>query len=140
MAEVVAESERVLERWPTDRRTYIRDHLVMAVVGALGAMAVLYAIGNADFWVGAIAAPLAVAVRGGYLASEDLAIVWELTPDFLRGSHGRAVSLRDVEKVRALGSGVQVVLLGGDKMMMKYLATPSAVQARIAAELPGGVR
>ncbi|KPQ14863.1 MAG: hypothetical protein HLUCCA09_03175 [Rhodobacteraceae bacterium HLUCCA09] len=121
-----------------DRDRYIRDHLWLAAVGMAGATAVLWALGNAEYWVGAVAALLAVAVRGWYLASEELARTWELTPAAIRavgpdGRHERSVPLTQVARVRELGSAVQIITRGGDKMLLKYMAEGERVRDRIAA-------
>jgi hypothetical protein len=125
--------ERVLARFAADRAAYVRTHLWMAAAGMAGSMAVLWALGNADWWVGAPAAALAIAVRGGYLASEALADVWELTPRRLRGPRGRDVPLADLAEVRTLGSAVQLVTRKGDKHLIRYLADAPAAKARIEA-------
>jgi hypothetical protein len=121
-----------------DRDRYIRDHLWLAALGMVGATTVLWALGNAEFWVGAVAALLAVAVRGWYLASEELARRWELTPAAIRavgpdGTHERSVPLVEVDQVRKLGSAVQVITRGGDKLLLKYMAEGDRVRDRIAA-------
>jgi hypothetical protein len=121
-----------------DRDRYIRDHLWLAALGMVGATAVLWALGNAEFWVGAVAALLAVAVRGWYLASEELARRWELTPAAIRavgpdGTHERSVPIVEVDQVRKLGSAVQVITRGGDKLLLKYMAEGDRVRDRIAA-------
>ena len=125
--------ERVVARFSPDRRIYIRDQLVIAVAATAAVAAVLWFLGNADIWVAFIAAPLAIAVRGAYLASEELAITWELTDRSLNGP-GRTVALSDIETVRTIGSAAQVITRSGDKHLMKYMADPRAVAARILGE------
>ena len=125
--------ERVIERFAADRQTYVRDHTALAAGGMVVAVAALYLLGNPDFWVGAPAALLAVAVRGWYLASEALTDRWDLTERRLLGPAGRDVPLSDIETVRRLGSAVQLVTRTGDKHLMKYLADADAVKARIEA-------
>ncbi len=124
--------EQVLEEWRADRRTYIRDHVVLAVIGAVATCLLLYWMGNSDWWVGVIAAPAALAVRGFYLASEELVLVWQMTPQEIRGSQGKRVALSEIETVRSLGSSVQLVTRGGDKHLMKYMADPAAVKRAVA--------
>lgn len=128
-----AEGERVVERFEPDRATYIRDHTWLAALGMVGAVGVLYLLGNPDYWVGAPAALLAVGVRGAYLASEALTDRWDLTDRRLLGPAQRAIPLADIAAVRRIGSAVQVVTAGGDKHLLKYLAQPADVQARIEA-------
>jgi len=125
------EGERVVERFLADRAVYIRDHTWMAALGMVGAMGVLYLMGNPDFWVGAPAALLAIAVRGAYLASEALSDRWDLTERRLLGPAGRDILLDNIAAVRRLGSAVQIVTKTGDKHLMKYMADAAAVQARL---------
>lgn len=119
--------------WRADRTAYIRDHVMIAAIGAMLTCLVLWWVGNGDWWVGLIAAPAAVLVRGWYLASEELALTWTLTREAVLGSQGKRISLRDVEKVRSLGSAVQIITRSGDKHLLKYLADPAATRDRIAA-------
>ena len=134
-----APDEAVRERFPPDRETYIRDHLILAAVGMVGATFVLYLLGNADPWIGAIAALLAIAVRGAYLLSEEMGQVWVLTDTAMRGPGGRRAPLSAITDVRRVGSAVQIVTRSGDKYLMKFQADPKRVRARIrsAAGLPG---
>ena len=125
--------ERIVERFAADRTAYIRDHAVMAALGMVAAVGALYLLGNPDAWVGAPAALLAIAVRGAYLASEALADRWHLTDRRLLGPTGIAVPLSSIATVRRLGSAVQVVTQKGDKHLLRYMADPRAVQARIEA-------
>jgi len=131
-------AEEAREVFRPDRDRYIRDHLWLAAVGMVGATAVLWALGDATYWIGAVAALLAVGVRGWYLASEELGRSWVLTPAALRavspeGEHQRSVALSDIARVRKLGSAVQIVTRGGDKMLLKYMADGGRVRSRIAA-------
>ena len=125
--------ERVLARFAPDRRVYIRDHVVIAIAATAVVAAALWFLGNAEIWVAFVAAPLAIAVRGAYLASEELAVAWELTDRSLNGP-GRTVPLAEIETVRTIGSATQVVTRSGDKHLMKYMADPKAVAARIVGE------
>ncbi|MEM1429910.1 MAG: hypothetical protein AAGG09_10670 [Pseudomonadota bacterium] len=128
---------RLVETFAPSREAYIRSHLWLGAAAMGGATAVLYAIGNPDYWVGAIAGIGAIAVRGFYLASEELGQRWELTETSIRGRAAggkltRVVALNQVQTVRSLGSAVQVVTKSGDKMLMKYIGDPHAVRAQIA--------
>jgi hypothetical protein len=131
------DAPEIVARFRPDRDTYIRSHLWLAAAGMVGAVAVLYLLDNTTPWIGAVAALLAVAVRGAYLASEELAQSWELTETGVRhvsaeGRPVRSVPLRDVAQVRKLGSAVQIVTRAGDKMLLKYMAAPEDVRARLA--------
>ncbi|SIO46938.1 hypothetical protein SAMN05444722_2365 [Rhodovulum sp. ES.010] len=123
--------ERAVARFRADRGTYIKAHLLLALVGGAVATAVLAAIGNPHPWVGIVAAVLGVGVRGAYLMSEELSAVWTLTDRALVGPDGRRVLLENVEKVRKLGSAAQVITRTGDKHLIKFLADPDAVRAQI---------
>ena len=120
--------------WQADRQVYWRDTAWLMVLAMLAATGVLWALGNPDYWVGAIAGFLAIALRNGYLASEELGHRWELVGDALTGPGGRRIALCDIDKVRRLGSTVQIVTRAGNKHLIKYLADPLAVQTRIARE------
>jgi hypothetical protein len=126
-------AERVVARFTPDRKVYLRDQAIVAVAATALVAAALWAMGNADVWVALIAGPLAIAVRAAYLASEELSAVWELTDRSLNGP-GRSVPLAEIETVRTLGSAKQVITRSGDKHLMKYMADPKAVAARIEGE------
>lgn len=122
-----------------DRATYLRAHAWMAAVAMAGGMAVLWVMGNPHVWAGAIGGLAAIAVRGWYLASEELAVEWHLTRDRLTGPGWRDMALADIDKVRSLGSTVQVVTVSGDKHLLKYLADPAGVRDRLTTAA-GGAR
>ena len=138
MAEPDDTPRPVLATFAPDRRTYVRGQLTLAVLGSALAAALLAFLEPGQIWVGPVGAVLAVAVRGLYLASEELAQVWELTATGISCRDGRAVVLRDIAKVNRLGATVQLVTRGGDKYLIKHLAEAGAARNRIAAALPGG--
>lgn len=117
-------------RFSADRGAYLRNHTWMAAIAMAGAMAVLWAMGNAHVWTGAPAGLAAIALRGWYLASEELAVVWEISDGTLSGP-GPRVPLGQIEMVRTMGSYVQVITKGGDKHLIKYQADPAATKAAI---------
>jgi len=119
------------QRFPADRGAYVRTNAWLAALAMAGAMAVLWAMGNAHVWTGAVAGLAAIALRAWYLASEELAAVWELEGGTLTGPGGRRVPLGQVETVRKMGSFVQLVTRGGDKHLIKYQADPDATVAAI---------
>ncbi|MEM9248986.1 MAG: hypothetical protein AAGB05_09850 [Pseudomonadota bacterium] len=134
----VDDGARVVATFHPSREAYIRSHLWLGAAAMGIATAVLYWMGNPDYWVGAVAGVLAIAVRGVYLASEELGRRFELTETSVRtvsdaGGIERSVALGDIEMVRRLGSAVQVVTKSGDKYLMKYIGAPADVQQRIAA-------
>ncbi|MCE8537871.1 hypothetical protein KBY27_10400 [Ruegeria pomeroyi] len=117
-------------RFVADRQAYLRNHTWMAAIAMGGAMAVLWALGNPYIWTGAPAGLAAIALRGWYLASEELAVVWEISEGTLSGP-GPRVPLSQIEMVRTMGSYVQVITRGGDKHLIKYQADPAATKAAI---------
>lgn len=116
-----------------DRRTYIQSHLTLAAIAMAGGMVVLWAMDNPHLWTGAIGGLAAVALRGWYLMDEALAEIWTLADGVLDGPGGRRVPVDQVEKVRAIGSAVQIVTRSGDKHLVKYQADTAATVARIEA-------
>lgn len=118
-------------RFTADRGAYIRAHAWLAAVAMAGAMAVLWAMGNPYVWTGAIAGLGAIALRGVYLASEELTNVWEIAGDSLTGPGGQRIALRQIETVRTLGSFVQVITRDGHKYLIKYQADPQATRMAI---------
>jgi hypothetical protein len=117
-----------------DRGAYIRSHTWMAAVAMAAAMAILWAIGNPHVWTGAPAWLLAIVVRGWYLASEELAVTWEIRDGMLCGA-GTRVPLTQIETVRTLGSFVQVITTEGNKHLIKYQADPARTVAEIERAL-----
>lgn len=118
-----------------DRATYIRAHVLMAILGGIAASVLLYVIGNPHGWVGLPAALMGIGVRGWYMMSEELGNVWTLTRKDLSSTMGRHVLLDNIDKVRLLGSAVQIITRSGDKHLIKFLSDPAGVKATIEAEL-----
>ena len=113
-----------------DRDIYLRDHVVMTAIAMGGAMAVLWLAGNPHVWTGAVAGFAAIAIRGWYMASEELGRTWEIRDGALRC--GKLVlPLPQVDRARPLLSSVQVVTRTGDKHLIKYLKDPAGVAAAI---------
>jgi len=99
---------------------------------------VLWAMGNPHVWTGAVGGLAAVAVRAGYVASDELGARWDLTDRRLLGPQTRAVRLAEIATLRRLGSAVQVVTRAGDKHLIKYQADGAATRARIERAMAGG--
>ena len=118
-------------RFTPDRGAYIRTNAWLAAAAMAAAMALLWAMGNAHVWTGAVAGLAAIGVRAWYLASEELAVVWEMDGAALTGPGGRRVALSQIETVRKMGSFVQLVTRTGDKHLIKYQADPDATVAAI---------
>ena len=128
-----------------DRGAYLRTNAWLAAAAMAAGMAVLWAIGNPHIWTGAVGGLAAIALRAWYVASEELALDWRLTATHLEGPSRSPmddgapaapvwrVALADIARVRTMGTFVQVVTVSGDKHLLKYLADPSGVAARIEA-------
>lgn len=129
----LASGEEVLASFRADRATYTRSNTWMAVLAMGGGMAVLWGLGNAHVWTGAVGGLLAVAVRAFYLMSEELAVRWDLTDQRLLGPMQRAIRLDEITRLNKLGNVVQVVTRGGDKHLLKYQADPAETIRRIKA-------
>ncbi|TNF19197.1 MAG: hypothetical protein EP318_15700 [Rhodobacteraceae bacterium] len=114
-----------------EREIYLRDHIVMASIAMAGAMLVLWIAHNPHVWTGAVAGFAAIAIRGWYMASEELTRVWVLDEGTL--SCGKLVlPLRQIDRARPILSAVQVVTHAGDKHLIKYLKAPAAVAETIS--------
>lgn len=122
-----------MTQFSPDRRTYIQSHLTIAAIAMAAGIAILWVSGNPHVWTGAIGGLAAVALRGWYLLDEELANHWTLQDGVLTGPAGRIIPLTEVEKLRALGSAVQIITKTGDKHLIKFQADPKAVIARIDA-------
>ena len=117
--------------FPPDRATYIRAHAWMAAIAMAGAMAVLWIMGNAHVWTGAVAGLAAIGLRGWYLASEELAVDWRISDGALTGPAERSVALGQIAQVRVMASYVQVITTGGDKLLIRYQADAKATARAI---------
>ena len=134
----LAEGEDLRQSFTADRGTYIRDHVWLAALAMALGMGILWLIGNPFVWTGAIGGLLAIAVRGAYLASDELAIRWDLTDRRLLGPGNRIVDLKRIDKVKTLASAVQIVTIEGDKHLIRYQARPKeTVRAIDRARHPG---
>ena len=123
--------ETVQHSFTPDRAAYWRDHAWLAA-GAMGCgMAILMLLGNPHVWTGAIGGLAAIAVRGFYLASDELKARWDLTDSRLLGPQGRNLRLAEIAKIRKLGSAVQIITLSGDKHLLKFQTDRDDTIARI---------
>ncbi|MCO8143981.1 hypothetical protein NHN26_01965 [Rhodovulum tesquicola] len=127
------DGETVQAQFRADRGTYIKAHALLAAIAGVGASLVLLLLGNPYPWVGIVAALLGIGVRGAYLIGEELKATWTLTDRALMGPGGRRILFENIDKARKLGAAVQVVTRSGDKHLIKFLAEPDAVVARILA-------
>ncbi len=131
------EGEHVICSFPADRQTYVRDHCWMAAAAMAIGMVVLYLMGNPHVWTGAVGGLAAIAMRGFYLASEDLKSRWDLTDQRLLGPQGRAVTLANIADIRDIVSAVQIITKTGDKHLIKYQADKNVTRSRIEDAIAG---
>lgn len=120
-----------MTQFTADRSAYIRNHAWLAALGMAGAMAILWLMGSPHIWTGALAGLAAIVIRGWYLASEELNVVWQIDGTHLTGPAERSIPLSQIEAVRSMGSFVQVITRSGDKHLIKYQADPAATIAAI---------
>ncbi|SDN56043.1 hypothetical protein SAMN05216196_101903 [Lutimaribacter pacificus] len=133
----LAEGETVQASFSADRATYIRDHAWLAAAAMAAGMGILWALGNPHVWTGAVGGLAAVVLRAWFVASDELAVRWDLTDRRLLGPGSRAVRLAEIGALNTLGSAVQVVTLTGDKHLLKYQKDRDATRTRIAAVQAG---
>lgn len=121
-----------------DKATYIRVHVVMALIGAALLTGGLYLAGNPDWWVGIVGSFAGIAMRGYYIADEQLGFEWVLTDSAILAPNERAIALSEIRTVRSLLGSVQVITRAGEKFLIKYQAQPEAVIAEIKAAMARG--
>jgi len=122
--------ETLIREFVPDRGTYIREHIILAALGSVIVTLFLVASGNPNPWVGPVAAIAAIALRGFYVASEQLNMRWLLTNQRMIGPDGRSIPLAQIDRARGIFSAAQVITNSGDKYMLKYLHdTRKAVEA-----------
>lgn len=119
------DDETLLESFSADRNTYIREHIMLAAIGSVAITGFLMYNNNPDPWVGVVASILGISVRGFYVFSEQMGMIWHLTDQRLLAPDGRTLSLSKVANARRILSGVQVVADNGDKYFMKYMGETS---------------
>lgn len=127
----LADGETLIARFSGNPATYIKEHIMLAAIGAVGATGVLIAMGNPHAWTGAVGALLAIAIRGVYVYSEAVGQIWQLTDKRLLSPTGMAIHRSDIADVRTIISAAQVVTRTGDKYLIKYQPDPKAVAETI---------
>lgn len=125
--------EKVEQSFQADRSAYIRDHAWMAALAMAAGMGILWAMGNPHVWTGAVGGLAAIVIRGGYVASDELNVRWDLTNQRLLGPQTRKVELCQIKEIRTLASNVQIITTTGDKHLLKYQADRDATKAAIHA-------
>jgi len=114
-----------------NRSAYITAHAWMAAVAMIVGMVILWALGNPHVWTGAFGGLGAIALRGWYMMSEEMAVVWRIEAGVLSGPGERRVPLAQIEKVKTMGSYVQVITKTGDKHLIKYQSSPGTTVAAL---------
>ncbi|WP_172300378.1 hypothetical protein [Pseudoruegeria sp. HB172150] len=134
------DGEEILQSFRPDRRTYLRDMAWLSAGAMAAGMAILWLIGNPHVWTGAVGGLAAIALRGWYLGSEELAVRWDLSERRLLGPGGRVAWLAEIVKINRMASAVQVITAAGDKYLIKYQADRDATagQIRNAVRAAGG--
>jgi len=127
----LADSETLIARFSGHPGTYIKEHVMLAAIGAVGATGVLMATGNPHAWTGAVGALLAIAIRGVYVYSEAVGQIWQLTDKRLLSPTGMTIPRSEISDVRTIISAAQVVTVTGDKYLIKYQPDPKAVAETI---------
>ena len=120
-----------LARFKGDKTTFIRVQVIMALVGALLISGGLALAGNPDWWVGIVGAFAGIAMRGYYIADEQLGFEWVLTNTQLNAPSERGIALDEITHMRSLLGSVQVITTAGEKFLIKYQAAPEQVIAEI---------
>jgi hypothetical protein len=118
-------------RFLPDRKAWLRAQIRLALMAMIAAMLVLKLMDNPNVWVGAVAGMAGIALRSWYLASEEMAAEWVIDGDTIHGPLERQVKLDQIEKIRILGSFVQIITKSGDKHLIKYQANPVATRIAI---------
>jgi len=128
---VLEPNERIIAELRSGRTRYWRDHAILALIGMVLAGTVLWAIGSENAAIGALGAVLALAVRGAYLAGEQLKMRWLVTDRRVILPSGGAVMLLEIERLRKLMGDLQIVTRSGDKHLIKHLDDADAALATI---------
>lgn len=123
--------EVLIESFSGNTTTYVKEHVMLAALGAVVISGALMAMGNPHAWTGVVGSVAAIAVRGLYVAKEQLGFTWHLTNRRLIGPNGRTILLTSIDKVNVIFTATQIITLSGDKYMLKYQTDAKATQAAI---------
>ncbi len=107
--------------------TYIREHVILAILGAVLMTGYLALTESSSLWVGVVGAFAAIGIRGFYLYKEQLNNVWILDDRSLTLPNGTAIPLGEIKAVRGIFSAVQVVTTEGDKHLIRYQSDRAGV-------------
>ncbi|PCJ76243.1 MAG: hypothetical protein COA53_03055 [Rhodobacteraceae bacterium] len=122
----------------SNRDTYIREHVILALLGAVLMTGYLALTESSSLWVGVVGAFAAIGIRGFYLYKEQLGNVWTLADQSLVLPNGTAIPFSEIKAVRGIFSAVQVVTTDGSKHLIRYQADRAGVIKTIstACNLP----
>ena len=122
----------------SNRDTYLREHVILAILGAALMTGYLALTESSSLWVGVVGAFTAIGIRGFYLYKEQLENVWVLGEQSLTLPNGTAIPLGEIKAVRGIFSAVQVVTTDGDKHLIRYQSDRAGVIKTIsdACNLP----
>ncbi|WP_371169451.1 hypothetical protein [Aliiroseovarius sp. 2305UL8-7] len=123
--------EQLLESFSGNLRTYVKEHVLLAALGSVLMSGILIFMGNPHAWTGVVGAVAAIAVRGLYVAKEQLGFTWYLTNIRVIGPGDRSIVLENIDKVNVIFTAAQIVTRTGDKYMLKYQADAKATQTAI---------
>jgi hypothetical protein len=129
--------EAVADRFCADRAIYWRGNAWLAAIAMAIGMGALWVLGNPHIWTGAIGGLAAIAVRAGYLASEEMTQCWHLTDRRIIGPSGQSIPLSQIAQVNTLFTTVQIVTRGGDKHLIKHLPNTAESKSRLEAARNG---
>jgi len=123
--------ETLIESFHGNLTTYVKEHILLAALGSVLMSGILIYMDNPHAWTGVVGAIAAIAVRGVYVAREQLGFTWHLTDRRLIGPGNCTVLVENIDKVNVIFSAAQVVTLTGQKYLLKYQADTKATQAAI---------
>ena len=117
----------------SNRDTYVREHVILAILGAVLMTSYLALTESSSLWVGVVGAFAAIGIRGFYLYKEQLENVWVLAEQSLTLPNGTTIPLGEIKAVRGIFSAVQVVTTDGDKHLIRYQSDRAGVIKTISA-------
>lgn len=133
-AAALPDGETLIAEIAPDRGRYIRDHVTIAAIGGVIAVALLLILGKSEvIWAGIAGVMGAMALRGIWFYSDVMRARWILSNAALIGPGSARYELSDITTLRPLLGDVQVVTGGGRKALIKHQADSRATIAQISA-------
>ena len=127
----LTDGETLISTFTPNRGTYIREHIMLAALGAVLLSGFLIFMGNPHAWTGIVGSVIAITLRGTYAMKEQLGLHWHLTNKALIGPDGHRIALLDVDKARHIFSALQIITRSGDKYLIKYQPNPGEGAAQV---------